>query len=793
MSGWFRSLGADRAAWREHEDRAGELAARVEELLSRAYGDPDTLRVWGERVAQLTPEEVGSALMLLVRLSSRRLSRSTSEMVGYWLREPMNTLLRRRFSVSLADAELAVRTAVDAPDGWTAFTALRIAEAMVRQTGAVEAVATLIRSIDERVKLGSQDRNAMRARLTKELPVAAGESADVSMIAPGDGWAAAVLPRLADHDAATASALLRQLASATGSKPGKGWAAETARLLESEAARAVLRLLLERLADAKPVPSKLFYIDGPVELLLGERNGDVVRAAIWATLALNEPWVVPTLLALTLRVFNRGTDYVDTQKVPNAAIFVLGQLGGADAVSALSILDVRARDNGDRNRIAAAREAAGAAMGLSPGQVLERLVDTGGLDENGTIALADGSVTATATLTADLTLAITWDGQAKPPADAPAAEVNAIKRRVKDLRGLMAQERRRVESLFAEDRGWDVAEWRRYYLEHPITSRVAARLLWCFGEDTHLGGDPQRPADGAVRLWHPVSATTDEVAGWRDRLLEEGLRQPFKQAFREIYLLTDAERETRTYSNRFAAHVLRYGQAYALFKERGWVANYLGPYDGGYEGKARREFRDAGLTVVFEHFPADAEQLRGAPDLCATDRVWFHRSAGRARTPIPLDEVPPLVFSEAMRDVDLFVGVASIALDPNWADRGDDPRYEYWLRVSFGELTARAQVRRDVLARILPKLAVAGQVELGDRFVRVRGKLATYQIHLGSANIMIEPTDRYLCIVPNRGKGAKVLLPFESDEVLSVILSKIMLLAADHKITDPTILSQLHR
>ena len=38
--------------------------------------------------------------------------------------------------------------------------------------------------------------------------------------------------------------------------------------------------------------------------------------------------------------------------------------------------------------------------------------------------------------------------------------------------------------------------------------------------------------------------------------------------------------------------------------------------------------------------------------------------------PLPLAEIPPLVFSEIMRDVDLFVGVASVGNDPAWADGG---------------------------------------------------------------------------------------------------------------------------
>jgi hypothetical protein len=37
------------------------------------------------------------------------------------------------------------------------------------------------------------------------------------------------------------------------------------------------------------------------------------------------------------------------------------------------------------------------------------------------------------------------------------------------------------------------------------------------------------------------------------------------------------------------------------------------------------------------------------------------------------------------------------------------------------------------------------------------------------------------------------MLPFEGDTILSIILSKAFLLAADDEITDPTILSQIKR
>jgi hypothetical protein len=176
---------------------------------------------------------------------------------------------------------------------------------------------------------------------------------------------------------------------------------------------------------------------------------------------------------------------------------------------------------------------------------------------------------------------------------------------------------------------------------------------------------------------------------------------------------------------------------------------------------------------------------------CATGEVRFAHHVRGAWQDVPLSEVPPLVFSEAMRDVDLFVGVTSIAADEAWQEHGADRFPAYRESAGFGELTASAEVRRDVLARLLPRLSIGPRCELSGRFLRVRGHLGTYRIHLGSANILIEPNDAYLCIVPDWKKKPAIQLPFDDDRVLSLILSKAILLAADDRITDPMIVPQL--
>ncbi|MDN3025278.1 hypothetical protein [Streptomyces sp. S.PB5] len=142
-----------------------------------------------------------------------------------------------------------------------------------------------------------------------------------------------------------------------------------------------------------------------------------------------------------------------------------------------------------------------------------------------------------------------------------------------------------------------------------------------------------------------------------------------------------------------------------------------------------------------------------------------------------------------MRDVDPFVGVTSIAADPDWTEQG--PARAYWQRAGFAELTETAEARRDALERILPRLKIADRCTLDGRHLIVRGDLRTYRIHLGSADILMEPDHSCLCIVPARGKaGGKVYLPFEDDR-LSLILSKAFLLAADTEITDASIRARL--
>jgi len=303
-----------------------------------------------------------------------------------------------------------------------------------------------------------------------------------------------------------------------------------------------------------------------------------------------------------------------------------------------------------------------------------------------------------------------------------------------------------------------------------------------------------------VILWHPALSNRQSIENWRKLLMAHEIRQPIKQAFREIYLLTEAEINTRTYSNRFAAHILKQHQYLTLAKLRGWKGSLGGAWDGGDDARVTLDLPEYNLHAEFWANTVDGDEQSyndaGIYYYVSTDQVRFHH-LDDYQHPVELANIPPRVFSEVLRDVDLFVGVASVGNDPTWQDNGGVPRYySYWQSYSFGDLSEVAKTRKAVLETLLPRLKVGKVAHIDGNFLVVQGKIRTYKIHIGSTNILMLPDDQYLCIVPDRSKKdvtEKLFVPFEGDSALSVVLSKAMLLADDDKITDSTITSQILR
>jgi hypothetical protein len=500
----------------------------------------------------------------------------------------------------------------------------------------------------------------------------------------------------------------------------------------------------------------------------------------------------------------------------NACLLALSQ-NGLPGVAALARVRPKIKQTNTQALITGYIEKASRQLGVTPDEIEDMAVPDFDL-RSGAVDWTFGEYMATLTLAAGKA-EVRWSKAYKPLKAAPTTLKSTHAAALKDLKNTQTQaqqtfvaQRERLDRSFVTGRRIAAPWFRQYYVGHGLLSLLVHGLIWRFHhpDRTHTDAiwlanawrDAQHqpvasPTHGdTVELWHPVLAPTAEVLAWRALLEAQQVQQPLKQAFREVYLLTPPEERTRTYSNRMAAHVLKQHQFSSLAKLRGWKYNLLGAYDKGYDSEtASLPLPTHGLRAEFWVSEVNADGAwndTGIYNYVSTDQVRFVRGLDEV---VPLPEIAPLVFSEVMRDVDLFVGVASVGNDPQWRDNGGLAQYRnYWESYSFGELGEVAKNRKLVLERLVPRLKIGKVSEIRDKFLVVKGKRRTYKIHMGSGNILMEPNDQYLCIVPDRSAKnltADVFLPFEGDAVLSIILSKALLLMDDDKITDETILRQL--
>ncbi|CAA6821288.1 MAG: DUF4132 domain-containing protein [uncultured Sulfurovum sp.] len=241
---------------------------------------------------------------------------------------------------------------------------------------------------------------------------------------------------------------------------------------------------------------------------------------------------------------------------------------------------------------------------------------------------------------------------------------------------------------------------------------------------------------------------------------DSNLIQPFKQIFRELYLLTEDEKEKAIHSKRYEGHQVQVQKTVALLKTRGWKVDY----DEGLHKAFYKKGYVARIYAMADWYsPSDVE----APTL---EQVSFESLKNGKN--IQLMDVNKVIFSEVMRDMDLVVSVAHVG--------GVDPE------ASHSTLEMRA-----VLAKESARLFKLENVEVKERHMIIEGKLATYSVHLGSGIISKEGLSLSIIPVHSQHRG-RLFLPFIDDDPKSAeIISKMKLLAEDEKIQDPTILSQI--
>lgn len=307
-------------------------------------------------------------------------------------------------------------------------------------------------------------------------------------------------------------------------------------------------------------------------------------------------------------------------------------------------------------------------------------------------------------------------------------------------------------------------------MKNPIVAPMLAKLVLLsderlgFYEAGCLRGLHETFACGdTVQIAHPYDLYRHQC--WHEYqayLYQHQIVQPFKQVFRELYLKLEEERD-QSASKRYSGYQIQPKKASAVLKARKWNVSE----ENGLEKIDYGRRLAVNLYAQADWFsPSDIE----APCI---DYVQFSRQ--KDHTPLAMKDVDDIAFSEIMRDIDLAVSTAYVG--------GVDPI------TSFSTM----ELRKTIMTYTVQLMKLAN-VEVGDHFVNINGSLNRYSVHLGSGIVHQEGGGAIHIIPVWSGQRGKVYLPFlDEDPKTAEIISKVIMLAQDEKLKDPSILAQIQR
>lgn len=302
-----------------------------------------------------------------------------------------------------------------------------------------------------------------------------------------------------------------------------------------------------------------------------------------------------------------------------AGLDVLSAIGTDTALLHLHRIAEKAAFKGLKTSAREKIDEVAAALELSPDQLADRLVPSLGLDARGNLDLDYGPRRFRVGLDEQLKPLVRDEDGArrkdlpKPTAKDDEALASEAYARFsvfkKELKGLAADQIRRLERAMVTQRSWTAEEYRSLFVEHPLMRHLARRLVWvASGPDATAsfrvaedgtfadGADAETelPADASVRIAHPIDLDADLLAAWTGIFVDYEILQPFPQLAREVFTMTVEELASGEL-RRYEGLVVPTGRVLGL-SHRGWERGDV--EDGGVAIDYGRDLGNGGAVFI---------------------------------------------------------------------------------------------------------------------------------------------------------------------------------------------------
>ncbi len=247
----------------------------------------------------------------------------------------------------------------------------------------------------------------------------------------------------------------------------------------------------------------------------------------------------------------------------------------------------------------------------------------------------------------------------------------------------------RLENALSTQRAWSVASWRELFLRHPLLRAFAVNLVWgvltadsvryatIFRplEDGSLTtADDEAcvlPAEGLIRLVHPIELDEGTRSAWLQHLADYEVTPPFPQLNRPVALVSPEECAALWW-DKYQGYLMNGAALKGRYMKAGWER---GPVqDAGAYYTIWKAFPAAGVQAVLEtagmsvgyeqEFSTAIKRLAFARvDTSKRGSYVYDDLKDQDERLIKLGDVPPIIFSEIAADVQTFAAAGEYTED----------------------------------------------------------------------------------------------------------------------------------
>lgn len=267
------------------------------------------------------------------------------------------------------------------------------------------------------------------------------------------------------------------------------------------------------------------------------------------------------------------------------------------------------------------------------------------------------------------------------PGAATAAEKKSFKETGDGIKKAAKQLAVNLENYLCVQRKWPLADWKAFFLQHPIANALAQHFVWAVFDKREMketfllkadgifegvdGGTVSPREQSVIGLVHPILLSAAEKTHWQQVLAKEKIDPPFSQLNRETYHMPE-KLQGKTFS--FGYEMAK--QDAATFKyraeKRGWQRGSV--IDSGAVSAFRKRYPDEQLEVFIMTENLGVQSYTDGGEV-SFGRLFFvklgsvvigsytydeprHESDPRL---IPFQDVPLVVYSETINDLGIIL------------------------------------------------------------------------------------------------------------------------------------------